>query len=66
MEKKIRKEEALAVYEKALEIKPDYSVAWHNKGISLDNLGRKEEALDAGKKAKKTITSSSLSSAPLF
>jgi len=36
---------ALTSYDKALEIKPDYHVAWYNRGIALHNLGRLEEAI---------------------
>jgi tetratricopeptide (TPR) repeat protein len=36
---------AIASYDKALEIKPDYHVAWYNRGIALHNLGRLEEAI---------------------
>lgn len=39
-----RYEEALAYYDKALEIKPDERIVLNNKGIALDKLGRREEA----------------------
>ena len=48
-----RYEEALQAIDKALELKPDYSYAWNNKGIALRNLGRHEEALQAYDKALK-------------
>ena len=40
-----RKEEAIACYDRALEIEPRYAHAWNNKGIALSALGRKEEAI---------------------
>ncbi|MEG4282182.1 tetratricopeptide repeat protein, partial [Microcoleus sp. A006_D1] len=44
-------EEAIASYEKALEVKPDYDVAWFNRGIALRNLGKLEEAIASYDKA---------------
>ncbi|REJ47589.1 MAG: tetratricopeptide repeat protein [Microcystis flos-aquae DF17] len=38
-------EQAIASYDKALEIKPDYHEAWNNRGIALGNLGRFEQAI---------------------
>jgi tetratricopeptide (TPR) repeat protein len=38
-------EEAIASYDKAIEIKPDSHEAWNNRGIALGNLGRNEEAI---------------------
>src|SRR5205823_5966880 len=38
-------EEALASYDRALTLTPDYPIAWYNHGIALGNLGRYEEAL---------------------
>lgn len=40
-----RLEEALASYDNALAINPDYVEAWTNRGSSLALLGRYEEAL---------------------
>jgi tetratricopeptide (TPR) repeat protein len=37
-------EAAIASLDKALEIKPDYHVAWYSRGVTLGNLGRVEEA----------------------
>ena len=42
---------AIASYDKALEIKPDYHEAWYNRGIALGNLGRLEEAIASYDKA---------------
>ena len=42
---------ALASYDKALEIKPDYHEAWYNRGIALHNLGRLKEAIASYDKA---------------
>ncbi len=42
---------ALKAYDKAIELKPDYTVAWHNRGFTLGKLGRHEEALKAFDKA---------------
>jgi len=44
-------EEAIASYDKALKIKPDYHEAWYNRGNSLANLGRKVEAIASFDKA---------------
>ncbi|MFM6515776.1 MAG: TPR end-of-group domain-containing protein, partial [Microcystis panniformis] len=38
-------EEAIASYDRALEIKPDYHEACNNRGIALGNLGRFEQAI---------------------
>ena len=38
-------EEAIASYDRALEIKPDKHEAWYNRGIALHNLGRFEQAI---------------------
>ena len=38
-------EEAIASYDNALKIKPDYHEAWNNRGVALSNLGRLEEAI---------------------
>jgi tetratricopeptide (TPR) repeat protein len=40
-----KNEEAIASYDKALEIKPDKHEAYYNRGNSLANLGRYEEAI---------------------
>ncbi|MEO0886482.1 MAG: tetratricopeptide repeat protein [Cyanobacteria bacterium J06648_10] len=42
-----RQEEAIAAYDAALHIKPDYHEALNNKGVALSALGRKEEAIAA-------------------
>ena len=44
-------EEALASYEQAVEIQPDYYTAWYNRGNTLGTLGRYEEALASYDKA---------------
>jgi tetratricopeptide (TPR) repeat protein len=36
---------AIASYDQALEIKPDYHQAWDGRGVALGNLGRYEEAI---------------------
>jgi tetratricopeptide (TPR) repeat protein len=38
-------EEAIASYDRAIEIKPDDNEAWHNRGYVLDSSGRYEEAI---------------------
>lgn len=40
-------EKALACYNQALNLRPDYSEAWNNKRSALFNLGRYEQALKA-------------------
>ena len=39
-----QKEIAIAFYDRAIELKPNCSEAWHNRGNVLKNLGRDEEA----------------------
>lgn len=46
-----RYEEAIASYDKAVAIKPDYHEAWSNRGASLGRLGRYEEAIASFDKA---------------
>ena len=43
--------DALDAYTRAIEIKPDFALAWNNKGIALWNLHENEEALKAYNKA---------------
>jgi tetratricopeptide (TPR) repeat protein len=43
--------EAIAAYEKALEIDPKYHDAWNGLGITLKDLGRNSEAIAAYKQA---------------
>ncbi|NJN74682.1 MAG: tetratricopeptide repeat protein, partial [Limnothrix sp. RL_2_0] len=38
-------EEAIASYDQAIKIQPDYYQAWLNRGINLDNLSKYEEAI---------------------
>ncbi|KAF5430053.1 Tetratricopeptide (TPR) repeat containing protein [Candidatus Methanophagaceae archaeon] len=42
---------ALKAYDEAIELNPDYALAWINRGVALDELGRYKEALTAYKKA---------------
>ena len=44
-------EEAISVYDKALQIRPDNHEAWNNRGIALGNLGRNEEAISSYNRA---------------
>ncbi len=44
-------EKALASFNKALEFKPDFHRAWHNRGITLYYLDRLEEAITSYDKA---------------
>ena len=46
-------EQAITAYNKAIEIEPDYYQAYYNKGIALEELGRKKEAQKAFEKANK-------------
>ncbi|MEM7066984.1 MAG: tetratricopeptide repeat protein, partial [Cyanobacteria bacterium P01_B01_bin.77] len=46
-----RYEEAIASYDEALEHKPNYYIAWHNRGVALEYLGAYEEALVSYSKA---------------
>ena len=46
-----RYEETLEYCEKALEIDPNYSMAWNNKGYDLHKLGKSEEGLKDVEKA---------------
>ncbi len=47
----LRLEEAIASYDKAIEIKPDYYDAWLNRGVALNQLLRLEEAIISYDKA---------------
>ncbi|QSJ18993.1 tetratricopeptide repeat protein [Nostoc sp. UHCC 0702] len=46
-----RYEEAIASYDKAIELKPDYYDAWNHRGVALGSLGRNEEAIASWDKA---------------
>jgi len=46
-----RHEEALASYNRAIELKPDYAEAWSNRGVALGDLRRHEEALASYERA---------------
>lgn len=47
-------EEAIACYDKALKIKPDYASAWFGKGSAFSSLGKYKEALKSFDKTKQT------------
>jgi len=42
-----RYEEAVAVFDKAIEIDPEYAYAWSNKGNVLSDMGKYDEAIRA-------------------
>jgi tetratricopeptide (TPR) repeat protein len=44
-------QEALASFDQAIKVKPDFHEAWNSRGISLDDLGRYEEAIASYDKA---------------
>jgi tetratricopeptide (TPR) repeat protein len=44
-------EEAVASFDKAIELKPDDDAAWYNRGFALDELNRYEEAITSFDKA---------------
>jgi tetratricopeptide (TPR) repeat protein len=44
-------EEAIASYDQAIELKPDYASAWNNRGIALSSLGELEQAIASFDKA---------------
>ncbi len=44
-------EGAIALWDKAIEYKPDYHEAWNNRGVALSALGRHEEAISSYDKA---------------
>ena len=46
-----RTKEALACFDKVLEIMPRFDAAWLNKGVALAKLGRDKEALECYEKA---------------
>ena len=46
-----RLDDAIASYDKALEIKPDDHEAWYNRGVALGNLGRLDDAIASYDKA---------------
>ena len=39
-------QEAIACYDRALEINPGYAKVWNNKGAALNDLGKLQEAID--------------------
>jgi tetratricopeptide (TPR) repeat protein len=43
-------EEAIAVYREALAIDPQFADAWHGLGMALSEVGRHDEAIEAGKR----------------
>ena len=43
-------EEAIAVYREALAIDSQFADAWHGLGMALSELGRHDEAIEAGKR----------------
>ncbi len=43
-------EEAVARYEEALALDPHYVDAWHGLAMAYNELGRHQEAIDAGKR----------------
>lgn len=40
------KYQAIEAYNKAIMLKPDYADAYFNKGVSLNDLGQKKEAIE--------------------
>ena len=40
-----RYEEAIASYDQAIEIQPDYALAWYNRGVALEKLEKYEDAI---------------------
>jgi tetratricopeptide (TPR) repeat protein len=48
-------DEAIKAYDKAIEIDPQHSNAWYNKGLALTKLNRSNEAIKAFDKANRNI-----------
>lgn len=46
-----RDSEAVAAYEQALQVQPDFFAAWLNRGVALDRLGRYPEAIASFERA---------------
>ncbi|GAA6619633.1 hypothetical protein NUACC26_054470 [Scytonema sp. NUACC26] len=46
-----RYEQAIAAYDKAIALKPNFALAWHSKGYVLGELQRYEEAIASYDKA---------------
>lgn len=46
-----RDEEAVAAYDEALQLQPDFFAAWLNRGVALDRLGRYPEAIASFERA---------------
>lgn len=46
-------DEALVSYDRALELDPTYAYCWYSKGVTLQNMGRSEEAAICFENAKK-------------
>ncbi len=38
-------------FDKAISLRPDYKIAFYNRGFSLNNLGKYEEAVESFSKA---------------
>ena len=38
-------EEAIRYLDEAIELDPNYAIAWNNRGYALDNLGKFEEGI---------------------
>jgi tetratricopeptide (TPR) repeat protein len=49
-----RYDEALSAFDRAVEIDPQYTMAWNNRGTTLASLGRYDEAILACDKAIET------------
>ena len=45
-------EEANKCYDKAIELEPKYAIAWYEKGIALNMLGKNKDSEKCFKKAK--------------
>jgi tetratricopeptide (TPR) repeat protein len=46
-----KSDEAIKAYDKAIEINPNDSDVWYNKGLALDSLNKSDEAIKAYDKA---------------
>jgi tetratricopeptide (TPR) repeat protein len=50
-QQQLRQEEALALFDRAVALAPDFAEAWNNRGIAQRNLGRFAEALASFERA---------------
>ena len=51
MQKQLKLEEAIALYQQLINQSPQYAPAWHQLGVIMDSLGQIDQAILAYKQA---------------